>query len=57
MHLVRPFILCLVVGLLMGFIASILAKELIDFSPYTITIPAAFAPFFLGQIKRKKENN
>ena len=57
MHLVKPFILCLVVGLLMGFITSFFAKELIGFSPYTITIPAAFAPFFLGQIKRKKEDS
>jgi len=57
MRLVKLFILCLIVGLVMGFAASFVSERFFDFSPYFITIPAAFVPFFTGSITIRKEDD
>ena len=55
MRLLKNIVICLIVGLVMGFIATQLgAERIIGFSPFAITIPAAFAPFFTGAFKTKK---
>ena len=54
--LLKNIAICLIVGLAMGFIATQLGLDkVIGFSPYTITIPAAFAPFFTGTFKLKNK--
>ena len=56
MMLLKKIAICLIVGLAMGFIATQLGfADKVGFSPYGITILAAFAPFFTGAWKIKKD--
>ena len=56
MHLIKPVLICLLVGLGMGFFATHLLGQGLGSSPYLISIPAAFAPFFTGAFKLKKDD-
>ena len=51
-----PIFVCLIAGLTMGYLATRFLGQSLGFSPFLITIPAAFAPFFTGQMKFKKDN-
>ena len=52
---IKTFIACLIVGLIMGFLATLLSLDMvIGFSPYAISIPAAFSPYFVGNIRKSK---
>ena len=52
MHWLKGVIACLIVGLAMGFLATVLSVErIIGFSPYFITIPAAFSSYLVDGIK------
>ena len=52
-RVLRSAALCLLVGLAMGALATVLLRDVIGFSPFIITIPAAFAPFVTDSLRRK----
>ena len=54
MALLKAIMLCLLVGLVMGFVGDLFLRDVINMSAYIITIPAAFAPFITGTLKIKK---
>ena len=49
-------VICLAVGLGMGFLFTLLsAEKLLGFRPHLITIPCAFSSYFLGEAKLFKD--
>jgi len=54
MALLKAIMLCLLVGLVMGFVGDLFLRDVINMSAYIISIPAAFAPFITGTLKIKK---
>ena len=55
MKLFKAVTLCLIVGLIMGFVADFFLRDVIKMSAYVITIPAAFVPFVTGALKMKED--
>ena len=55
MKLFKAVTLCLIVGLIMGFVADFFLRDVIKMSAYVITIPAAFVPFVTGTLKMKED--
>ena len=52
----KSIIFCLAVGVGVGYLATRFLGKSLGFSPYLITIIAAFAPFFTGSMTFKKDD-